>query len=61
MKIPKEMPKFLRETNVLNFFVTIIISCLLLYKLATYHWKALEKNYNFVVGSTLIIIHMKKL
>lgn len=33
----------------------------ILYKFMTYHWKAVEKGYNFVVGSTSIRIHMKKL
>jgi hypothetical protein len=29
--------------------------------LATYHWKGVHESYNFVLGSTSIRIHMKKL
>lgn len=33
----------------MNLLVIIVISYLFLYKLATYHWKGLKENYNFVV------------
>ncbi len=32
----------------------------ILYKFMTYHWKGVEKDYNFVIGSISIKIHMKK-
>jgi hypothetical protein len=43
------------------FFSFETISWLFLYMLATYHWKGIHESYNFVLGSTSIIIHMKKL
>jgi hypothetical protein len=58
---PMERPTFSEETYVLNIFVIKIISYLFLYMLATYHSKGFEENYKFVVGSTLIRIHMQKL
>jgi hypothetical protein len=56
MYFPKEGPKFIEEYYVLNHFAIITISCLFLYRLIPYHWKGLEKGYNFVVGSTSIKI-----
>jgi hypothetical protein len=53
-------PNLLRNNHVLNHFAIITISCLFLYRLIAYHWKGLEKGYNFVVESTSIKIHMKK-
>jgi hypothetical protein len=53
--------KFLEKKYILNVFAITTISCLFLYRLATYHWKGLEVGYNFVVGNTSIKIHMKKL
>jgi hypothetical protein len=44
-----------------QIFFIIIVMFLNIYSLATYHWKGLEKNYNFVVENILIKIHMKKL
>jgi hypothetical protein len=61
MNFPWEGPKFFWETYVLNFFGNITFSCLFLYRHATSHWKGLKEGYNFVVESTLIIIHMKML
>jgi hypothetical protein len=46
-----ERHKFPKETYVSKNLAIIIISYLFLYKLATYHWKCLEGNYNFIVGS----------
>jgi hypothetical protein len=37
-----------------SFFLNI-------YSLVTYHWKGLEKNYNFVIENILIKTHMQKL
>jgi hypothetical protein len=54
-------PRFPEETYVLKLLVIIIISYLFLYRLTTYHWKALEENYNFVVQSMSITTHMEKL
>jgi len=61
MYFPWKKPKFLKETHVLNLFAITTISCLFLYKLATYPWKILKEGYNFVVGNILITIHMQKL
>ncbi len=68
MIIPWEKPtslkkrlKFFGETYVLNLLAITIISYLFLYKLVTYYWKGFEENYNFVVGSTSIKTHMKKI
>ncbi len=58
---PRERPKFPEKTYVLKLLAIIIISYLFLYRLATYHRKALEENYNFVIESMSITIHMKKL
>ncbi len=44
-----------------NFFSNQNHFIVLFNKLATYHWKGLKKNYNFVVGSTSIKTHMQKL
>ncbi len=51
---------FAGKHNVSKLFTITIISYLLLYKLTTY-WKALEGNYNFVVGNISIKIHIQKL
>jgi hypothetical protein len=32
---------------------------LFLYRFASYHWKSLEKSYNFVIKNTSIKIHRK--
>ncbi len=48
-------------TYVLIFFATIMVSYSILYKLATYYWKAFKKGYNFVFENMSIKIHMKKL
>jgi hypothetical protein len=58
---PQERPKFLGETYVPNLFVITTISYPFLYGLVTYHEKSLEENYNFVIGITLIRIHLKTL
>jgi len=57
----EERPKFFRETYVPIFLTIIIISFLFLYKLAIYHCKGFNDNYNFVVENILIIIHIQKL
>jgi hypothetical protein len=59
----KERLKFPREiyTYVLNFLEIIVIAWLFLYILTTYYWKAFKESYNFVVGSTSIVIHMQKI
>jgi hypothetical protein len=57
----EEQLTFLRGTYVLNFLAMIIISGSFLYRLVTYHWKVLEKNYNYVVEGISIKIHMQKL
>jgi len=44
-----------------RIFFIIIVMFFNIYTLATYHWKGLEENYNFVVENILIKIHMKKL
>jgi len=49
----------LKNNHVLNCFAITTISCSFLYKFMTYHWKGVEKGYNFVVGSILIIICIK--
>jgi hypothetical protein len=59
MNFPLERPKFPRKHMFQIFFVIITILCSLLYRLMTYHYKCLEKNYNFVFEGTLIKIHMK--
>jgi len=61
MYFPHKKPKFSRVTNVLNSFAITTISCLFLYKLATYPWKSFKGGYNFVIGSISITIHMQKL
>jgi len=57
----EETPKFLRGTNLSKLVAIKIISYLFLYSLLTYHWKGLEKNYNFVVGRISIKTYMQKL
>jgi hypothetical protein len=57
----RKKPKFPRVTHVPNLFVITNISCLFLYKLATYPWKSFKEGYNFVVGSISITTHMQKL
>jgi hypothetical protein len=54
------MLKYVKETYVSNHFIIIIIWCSFLYKLATYHWKGLNKIYSFVVENILINIYMQK-
>jgi hypothetical protein len=54
-----ERPKFFMETYVPKKIAIRTIPCLLLYKFATYHWKGLKENYNFIVGSISIKIYMK--
>jgi hypothetical protein len=48
------------NSHVPNNFTISTISCWLLYRLATYHWKVLEEGYNFVVENISIKIHYKK-
>jgi hypothetical protein len=55
------MPKYPGETYIQNFLAITFISCLSLYRLATYHWKGFEERYNFVVEKNLIGTHMQKL
>jgi hypothetical protein len=49
-----ERLKFLEKKYVPNIFVITTISCLFLYRLATYHWKGIEEGYNFAVGNTFV-------
>jgi hypothetical protein len=58
---PKGSPSSLGNILVLNFFVITFMSCLSLFRLVTYYRKGLKEGYNFVIGSTSIIICMKKL
>jgi len=50
-----------KNNHVSNRFVITTISCSFLYKFMTYHWKDVEKGYNFVVESTSIIICIKNI
>jgi hypothetical protein len=61
MNLPREKPKFHGETYVPIFLPIRNISYVFSHRLATYHWKALKENYNFVVGTNSIKIHMRKL
>jgi hypothetical protein len=57
----EEKLKFLEETYVPIFLTIVVISFLFSYKLAIYHYKGFNDNYNFVVENISIIIHMQKL
>jgi len=57
----EERPKFFREKYVPIFLTIIIVSFLFLYKLAIYHCKGFNDNYNFVVENISIIIYVQKL
>jgi hypothetical protein len=52
---------FLNEQSCFESFCNHNHFMFILYKFMTYHWKGVENGYNFVVGSTSIRIHMKKL
>lgn len=54
-----ERPQFPGEQTCFELFLITIISCLFLYVI--YHWKGLEKDYNFVVRNISIRIDMKKI
>jgi len=42
-------PSSSRNNHVPNYFAITTMSCSFLYRLMIYHWKGLEKDYNFVV------------
>jgi hypothetical protein len=54
-------PNSLVNNHVSNCFQSQPFHVCFFYGLVTYHWKALKKDYNFVIKNTLIKIDMKKI
>jgi hypothetical protein len=60
MNFPREKAQ-VPQGNICSKFFSNHSLPIYIYKLMAYHWKGLKKFYNFVVGSTSIRTHMKKL